>query len=262
MTRKSARLRMSEGETLAERCNVLAEAGFDGVDIVTPSDLDVDELRGAASDAGIAVANVLAARSLRWMLADADPEVRRHGREGLELSLRDAAAVGASSVMVPSLLPDGVDATTARANTVDELEHVLPLAEELEVRIAIENCWNGFLLSPDELAAFVDGFESTWIVVHFDTGNAQPLGAPTDWIVVLGDRIHKVDLKDFSSERAAEGGVDHGQAIELGEGDCNWAAVGAALRRIGYDGWMSAEVPGSGRGLLTRSAAIMDEVFA
>jgi hexulose-6-phosphate isomerase len=262
MSCKAARLRMSEGDTLAERCQVLADTGFDGVDIVTPSDLDVDELREAARDAGIAVANVLAGRSLRWMLADDDPEVREHGREGFELSLRDAASIGASSVMLPSLLPEGLDADTARRNTVEELRHVLPLAEELKVRVAIENCWNGFLLSAEELATFVDGFGSPWVVVHFDVGNAQPLGAPSDWIAALDDRIHKLDLKDFSSARAAEGGVDFGQAIELGDGDCDLQAVGVALRGIGYSGWMSAEVPGSGWELLRRTAAVMDLVAA
>jgi L-ribulose-5-phosphate 3-epimerase len=260
--RKAARLRMSDGATLRDRCRMLAEEGFEGLDVATPSDVDVGELAEAAAETGLDVANVLAARSLKSMLADADAEVRAHGREGLELSLRDAAALGATSVLLPSLLPDGVDTATARENTVEELRRVVPLAEELDVRVAIENCWNGFLRSADELAEFVDGFDSPCVVVHFDVGNAQPLGSPVEWIAQLGDRIHKVDLKDFSSERAAEGGVDHGQAIELGEGDCDWPAVAAALRRIGYTGWLSAELPGSGRTLLTRTSTAMDVMLA
>jgi hexulose-6-phosphate isomerase len=258
--RKAARLRMSEGESVADRCRVLAETGFEGVDVPTPSDVDVAELRDATRATGLAVANILAMRSLRWMLADDDPEVREHGREGLEISLRDAAATGASSVLLPSLLPEGVDPPAARANTAGELRRVLPLAEELRVRVAVENCWNGFVRTPEEVAAFVDGFESPWITVHFDVGNAQPLGSPVEWIAALGERIHKVDVKDFSSALALDGGVDAAQAIELGEGDCDWPAVGAALREIGYAGWVSAEVPGAGRGLLERTSAVMDLV--
>src|SRR5881392_65510 len=87
---KSARLRMSEGATLLERCELLRECGFDGVDAVAPSDLDVEGLRRAVAAAGLEVPTVLAGRSLRWLLADPDPEVRAYGREGLEQSLHDA----------------------------------------------------------------------------------------------------------------------------------------------------------------------------
>ncbi len=256
--RKAARLRMSEGETLAERCRVLFETGFQGLDVATPSDIDVGELAAAAAEARIEVANVLAARSLHSMLADADPAVRRYGREGLELSLRDASALSASSVLLPALLPTNADKATSRANTRDELLRVLPLAEELDVRVAVESCPGGFLLSAEELADFVDAFGSPYVVVHFDVGNAQPLGSPAMWIASLGPRIHKVDFKDYSSERAATGGLDHGQAIGLGEGDCDWPAVVAALNGIGYSGWVSAELPGSGREFLTTTSAAMD----
>ena len=260
--RKAARLRMSEGDTLAARCRVLADTGFEGLDVATPSDIDVAELAAAASESGVEVANVLAARSLHSMLADADPAVRRHGREGLELSLRDASALGASSVLLPALLPANADEATARANTRDELGRVLPLAEELDVRVAVESCPNGFLLSAEELAEFVDGFGSPYVTVHFDVGNAQPFGPPAKWIATLGPRIHKVDFKDYSSERAAVGGLDYGQAIGLGEGDCDWPAVVAALDGIGYSGWVSAELPGAGRELLAATSAAMDVMFA
>jgi L-ribulose-5-phosphate 3-epimerase len=259
--RKAARLRMAEGETLADRCRMLAETGFEGFDVATPSDVDLVELAEAASAAGLEVANVLAARSLHSMLADPDEAVRRHGREGLEISLRDAKTLDATSVLLPALLPAGVDEAQARANTEAELYQVLPLAEELGVRIAIESCPDGFLLTAEALAAFVDSFASPYVTVHFDVGNAQPLGSPVEWVEVLGDRIHKVDVKDYSSARAAAGGLEYAQAIELGEGDCDWPGVFTALVEIGYAGWVSAEVPGAGRPLLTRTSAAMDEMF-
>jgi hexulose-6-phosphate isomerase len=259
---KSARLRMSEGATLRERCELLRACGFDGVDAVTPSDLDVEALVDAVTTAGIEVANVLAGRSLRWTLADPDPEVRAYGRLGLEQSLHDAVLLGASSVMLPSLLPHGVDPADARNRTAEELRRVLPLVEELRVRIAIENCWNGFLESADVVAAFVDSFESAWVVSYFDVGNVAPRGEPQDWIRTLGSRIHKVDLKDFNRARARRVGIDHGEELELGAGDCDWAAVAAAFREVSFDGWMSAELTGSGRELLARASVAMDRLFA
>jgi L-ribulose-5-phosphate 3-epimerase len=258
---KSARLRMAEGATLDERCDLLRDCGFDGVDAVTPSELDVPDLKRAAAGAGIAIANVLAGRSLQWTLADPDPAVRAFGRQGLEQSLRDAAFLGASSAMVPSLLPAGVEPADARERTAKELRCVLPLAEELGVRIAIENCWNGFLRSAEELASFVDSFDSPWVVVYFDVGNVAPLGEPQDWIPILDSRIHKVDLKDFDRGRARRIGIDHGEELELGEGDCDWDAVAKAFRQCGFSGWMTAELTGSGRDLLMRASTAMDRMF-
>ena len=176
MMRKAARLRMSEGQTLAARCRVLAETGFEGIDVALPADIDVTELADASAQAGVEVANVLAARSLHSMLADADPTVRRDGLVGLELSLQGAAALGATSVLLPALLPANADEIAARTNTAHELRQVLPLAEELDVRVAVESCPEGFLLSSEALAEFVDEFDSSHVTVHFDVGNAQALG--------------------------------------------------------------------------------------
>lgn len=260
--RKAARLRMATGDSLAARCRLLATMGFEGLDVATPSDVDVGELSAAAAAAGIEVANVLAARSLHAMLADADPDVRLDGRRGLEISLRDAATLGASSVLLPALLPPGQSEAEGAALTRQELERVLPLAEELDVRVAIESCPGGYVPSAEELATFVDSFWSKSVTVHFDVGNAQALGSPVEWIELLGPRIHKVDLKEFSRARAAAGTVEDGLGVELGDGDCDWPAVIAALNGIGYTGWVSAELTRSGNELLARTSAAMDVILA
>jgi len=260
--RKAARLRMAEGDSLAARCRFLAETGFAGLDVATPSDVDVGELADAAAAAGLEVANVLAARSLRSMLADPDPDVRLEGREGLEISLRDAAELGATSVLLPALLPPGQGEAQGAELTREELGALVPLAEELGVRVAIESCPGGYLPTAEALAAFVDGLGSDCVAVHFDVGNAQALGWPAESIGFLGARIHKVDFKEFSSSRAAAGTVEDGLGVELGTGDCDWPAVVAALDAIGYEGWVSAELTGSGNELLARTSAAMDVILA
>ena len=40
------------------------------------------------------------------------------------------------------------------------LKKVIPLAENLNVKIALENVWNNFLLSPMEAAHYVDQFKT------------------------------------------------------------------------------------------------------
>ena len=60
----------------------------------------------------------------------------------------------------------------------------------------------------------------------------------------------RVDLKEYSRTKMDAEGPWKGFDVELGEGDCDWAAINAALRGVGYSGWASVEVPGGGRARL------------
>jgi L-ribulose-5-phosphate 3-epimerase len=52
----------------------------------------------------------------------------------------------------------------------------VPRAETLGVYLNIENIFfSGYLLSPADMIAFVDGFKSRHVRVHFDTGNIMLL---------------------------------------------------------------------------------------
>ncbi len=120
------------------------------------------------------------------------------------------------------------------------LRALLPLATECRVRLGIENVWNKFLLSPLEMAQFIDQFNSPWIGSYFDVGNILPYGHPQDGLRVLGKRVVGIHFKDFRrSVGTADGFVD------LLEGDVDWPEVMKAIREIGYDGPIVAEmIPG------------------
>jgi L-ribulose-5-phosphate 3-epimerase len=253
---------MSEGATTLDRFQLLADTGFEGVDVLAPGELALAELRDASAATGVAIAHGLATRSLLWPLSHPDADVRAFGLEGLLIGLRDAATLGASSLLVPALLPVGVAPAEGRDLSQAELRKALPVAEEVGVRIAIENVWDGFLPTSGDLADYVDELGSPMAVVHFDVGNAVPGGEPERWIDELGDRIHKVDLKSFSRALADREGLARGFEVDLLEGDCDWAPVVEALNRIGYRGWASVELPGSGRARLESAAEAIERVFA
>jgi hexulose-6-phosphate isomerase len=253
---------MSEGATTLDRFQLLAETGFQGADVLTPGELPLSEVREASAATGVQIANGLATRSLKWPLSHPDPDIRAFGLEGLLIGLQEAATLGASSILVPALLPVGVAPAEGRALSQAELRSALPVAEEVGVRIAIENVWDGFLPRPGDLADYVDELESPLVVVHFDIGNAVPGGEPERWIVELGARIHKVDLKSFSSVLADREGLARGFEVDLLQGDCDWVRVVDALNHIGYRGWASAELPGSGRARLESAAEAIDHIFA
>jgi hexulose-6-phosphate isomerase len=96
----------------------------------------------------------------------------------------------------------------------------------------------------------------------FDVGNVLRYGRPEQWIATRGRRSLKVDVKEFSRKKQENEGLFKGFDVELLEGDCDWPAVMAALREIGYAGWATAEIPGGGRERLQQIAQRMDRIFA
>ena len=199
----------------------------------------------------------------RQPLSDPDPAVRAAGRAGLEQALRDAAAWGASTVLlVPAVVNKQVYYDQAWERSLAELRRVVPLAEELGVAIALENVWNSFLLSPLEARDYVDACGSDHVGFHFDVGNVVNYGWPEQWVSILGSRILKLDIKEYSRRRRNDEGLWKGFDVKLLEGDCDWPAVMAALDAIGYSGWMTAELSGGDRDWLADVAARMDRIIA
>jgi L-ribulose-5-phosphate 3-epimerase len=207
-----------------------------------------NEIRAVAETVGIAIPSV--ASGLYWShsLGDPDPEARAQARRDIEAMLRITSELGAKTLLT---IPGAVDVfflphrPTAAYDEVhryaaEGLRAVLPIAEEWGVRMGIENVWNKFLLSPLEMASFIDGFESPWIGAYLDVANVLPYGYPEQWLRILGHRIVGVHFKDF---RKNVGTVDG--FVDLLEGDVDWPAVVEALKEIDYDGPVAAEmIPG------------------
>ena len=248
--------------TLEERFRTLLELGFDGVELESPSDLDPDEVLAAKAATGIELPGVV--DSVHWSstLGDADPAVRARGVAGLETALRDCRLFGGTTVLlVPAIVNEAIPYDQAYRNSQAEIARVLPLAEELDVKIALENVWNNFLLSPVEAARYVDEFESDRVGWYMDVGNVVRYGWPEQWIRILESRVLKLDVKEYSRKRQMDEGPWKGFGVELGEGDCNWPAVMEALDEIGYEGWASAEVGGGGRERLLEISQRMDRIL-
>jgi hexulose-6-phosphate isomerase len=132
------------------------------------------------------------------------------------------------------------------------------MARDMKIVIAVEEVWNKFLLSPLEMARYVDEFESPWVRAYFDVGNIVFYGFPQDWIRTLGPRIVKVHLKDFALERGK------GQFFwrNIGEGDIDWVEVRRALSDIKYAGYVTTEVSGGDEAYLTDLAQRVDRFIA
>ena len=225
----------------ADRFAAAKAAGFTAVEMQTLADAaEVEAARDAAVRAGVTIHSVMNMEHWRSPLSSADAAVVARSVAGMETSLRNAKAWGAGTVL---LVPAVVDPQTSyrdawtRSQRVIK-ERLLPLAAELRVIIAIEEVWNKFLLSPLEMARYVDELDSPWAKAYFDVGNVVLYGYPQDWIRTLGPRIVRVHLKDFS--------IDRGKGTfawkNLGEGDIDWPAVRQAFADIGYAGYVTTEL--------------------
>ncbi len=236
---------IDEPLSVLEKFNLLKELGFDGVELDSPSNLDEKEVIDAKNASGLPIHGVVDSVHWRQTLSHPDPAVRDEGRAGLEHALRQAKAYGASTVLlVPAVVNEEVSYADAYTRSQAEIRKVLPLAQETGVKIALENVWNYFLLSPLEAARYIDEFESEWIGAYFDIGNIVNYSWPQHWIRTLGPRILKLDVKEFSRQKRDDEGLWKGFGAEIGDGDNNWPAVRDALADIGYTGWATAEVSG------------------
>jgi L-ribulose-5-phosphate 3-epimerase len=261
--RKAVKFEMIAGDApIAEKLGLIRRLGFDGVEMPAPAGIDIDEAVAAAGATGIVIHGVVNSEHWRSPLSDPDPAVRARGREALEQALRDCHRYGGTTVLlVPAVVDGRVSYADAWTRSRAEIRTVLPLAEELQVRIAIENVWNNFLLSPLEAARYVDEFESPWIGWYFDVGNVVRYGWPDQWIRILGRRVLKLDVKGYSRRKRDDEGLWKGFNVEIGEGDCDWPAVRAALRDVGYAGWATAEVRGGDAARLEEISKRMDDAL-
>jgi L-ribulose-5-phosphate 3-epimerase len=219
---------------------LIKAAGFDGVEAT--SSMNQRDVLAARDATGLTIASVVGATGWTKPLSDPNPTAREAGLNGLLQSLRDAAAYDADSVLlVPAVVKADVPYAAAYERSRGEIKKALPLAAELRVAIAIENVWNNFLLSPMEAAAYVDSFESPWVKWHLDIGNIGNLGWAEHWIPILGKRIAKIHIKEYSRTLRDTKGPHAGFQVDLMDGDNNWPAIMAALDQIGYSGWAIAE---------------------
>jgi len=248
--------------TVMEKFQAVKAAGFEGIEPM--SHMSENEVLDAFAATGLKPASCCCNTHWNKPLSDPDPAVRQAGLDGLIQALRDAKAYGASSVLlVPAVVNKNVAPDDAWKRSQEQIRKAIPAARDLGVKIAIENVWNQFILTPLEAARYVDEFQSPWVGWHFDVGNSVTYGFPEQWIRILGKRILKLHIKEYSRAKRDKQGPSAGFQVAYLAGDDDWPAVMAALDEVGYTGWGIAEQPGGDtlEGLKTLTAG-MDQIFA
>src|SRR5262245_28619206 len=175
-----------------EQCLQLAkDAGFDGIELNYDLDNDLspkagpkefEAIRKTADRIGIAISGLCSFLFWPFPLSSNDPEKRGRGLELAAKMVEAAHHLGTQNLLVvPGAVcipwrtdhdPVPNDVCDKRAReAVGKMVH---LAEKHKVSLNVENIFfNGYLLTPMEMIAFVDRLNSEFVKVHFDSGNVM-----------------------------------------------------------------------------------------
>jgi L-ribulose-5-phosphate 3-epimerase len=240
----------------ADRFKLARDVGFEALQVnTTPDDHEAEEIKQAADGAGIRIDSVMNMDHWKWPLSSADMTVVEKSLDGMHTSLHNAKLWGAKYVLlVPAVVNPQTTYEEAWVRSQTQIRKLLPVAQEVQVVIAIEEVWNKFLLSPLEFATYIDQFHSPWVKAWFDVGNVVLYGYPQDWIHTLGHRIGDMHAKDFKREG------DCYKWVNLGEGDIDWAAVRKALSDIHYNGTIVTELEGGDEAYLKDVSQRLDRL--
>jgi hexulose-6-phosphate isomerase len=251
-----------------ERCMAVArDAGFNGIEVcmgenapkkkagssrpdedmgiegylsdlaLNTSEDEIMAVARAAQKIGIEIYSISTALNFNYPLTSPDARVRAKGVKVIQKALKYGLLLGADvALVVPGVVTTEVTYSQALERSKAAILQLVPLAKETGVCMGIENVWNKFILSPLEFRDFIDSFKSEYIGALFDVANILAYGYPEQWIDELAGRIKSVHIKDFMTSVGNINGF-----VNIFEGDVDWPKVMKALRRVGYDGYLTVE---------------------
>jgi sugar phosphate isomerase/epimerase len=233
---------MSLGRTLAERLSWLDGLGFDGIELTTSVDLPPGELEKLFADSPVGAANVPGSGAL----LDPDPAVRAAAKDLMRERLELAATLGAVGVLtvpqfgaaprLPDLSPYRSAADLERELFAEQLEELAPAARNAGVPIFLEplNRYEQHLVNRLEQG------------VEFAERAGGGVGIMADFFHM---NIEEADIA--ASIRAAGPHIVHvhvadSNRLQPGKGHLDFLPGFAALKEVGYDGYLGIECRISG----------------
>jgi hexulose-6-phosphate isomerase len=241
---------------LRECLQLAKDAGFDGIELNYDLDNDLSPksgtkeytaIRKLADQIGIRISGLCSFLFWPYPLTSNDPAKRAQGVELAGKIAQAAHDLGVENVLVvPGAVhipwrtdhePVPNDVCDRRAK--EAVAQLAKQAEKLKVTLNIENIFfNGYLMTPMEMNAFVDHFGSEHVRVHFDTGNISMFQHAEHWVPILGQRTKNIHFKEFTKK-----GTDYSLETfrPLLDGTTNWPAVIESLDQAGYRGYVTFE---------------------
>lgn len=258
---------------IQEALKEAAAAGFQGLELAigpegvlntSTTEEDCAMIRKAIDASGVQVETLASGMSWGKNPTSNDAMVREESIAMHSAALQRASWLGLSGLLyVPGVVnspicPDeSVRYDDAFKRAREGVDRLLEVAHDVGVDLLIENVWNGLFYSPIEFALFIDSFQSDRLGVYFDAGNVLGYHQdPAHWIEILGNRIKRVHIKDFKKSVGTLDGF-----CDLLEGDVPFPRVMDALKNVGYDKTIVAEMLPWNEGLIERTSKAMDKIL-
>lgn len=233
------------GKTLADRLAALEEAGYQGIQLSAASHREgIESVKSALANSSIRL--LIFGRHGRILAADA--ETRAQAVEDISAGLHEAASMGAiGSILVPIRTKPEIEPPNPPSFGVHPMKSLVDLEREILVeqlaRIApaAEAAGVPVILEP------LNRYETHLIKSLDDAAEiCRAVGSPG--IKMMGDFFH-MNLEDDDMEAAIERNADCLAYVHLadsgryqpGTGHLDFTPGFRALKRIGYDGYLTLE---------------------
>jgi len=237
--------------SLSETVRILAEMGYDGVEItpwtVVDSPLEADRetlnaVRETVENAGlevIGVPRVFAAGDSEYHIGHPEASVRDRTGRYLASIVDLCASIGGSVVIFGSpnqrTVPEGTDSTTVWRNAVETFsdERLLEQLEATDVTLCMEPispAYTNFVTTTAEAIEFAEDVGHPNVGVALDGFHLARESRPvTECIRDAFQHLEHFHSDGDTGRGAAEGTLEYGPIVET-------------LKDIGYDGYLSLEI--------------------
>ncbi len=265
---------LSNTESIDSALTQTKSSGFDALELSVSSEGTVNTntsktecitIRKKIDDSGIFVDSIATGMSWGVSPTSDDESIRKHSISLHQDAIKVASHLDCKALLfVPGVVKSPISPEIVRYDRAldrlrEAINQMLPIAEDLNVDLCMENVWNGFFYSPIELRDFVDSFDSDRLGVYLDIGNLIGYQQhPPHWIELLNSRIKRVQIKDFQENFDWTGSFSF---CDIGAGDVPWKETIAALEAIQYKSTIIAEMLPWDETILSRTSAAMDQLF-
>lgn len=270
-----AGLRLAYSANAYLRCDAheaarrIAALGYTGIELMADAphlwpaattDAQLDALRRTLDRAGLAISNVNAfmmqavgdERHPYWHPSWIEPDasLRRVRVEHTIAALRMAAKLGAPSITTEpggplesggphegsGSLKEGMSREWAMDTFVAGLSEALRVAEDVGVRLLVEPEPGLLIENVAQTLELCGRVRSPAFGVNFDIGHMYCVSEPlADAVAALAAHVRHYHVEDIAASRVHE-------HLVPGRGAIDFAPVLQAVRRTGYEGWITVEL--------------------
>ena len=256
----------------------IAQAGYDGAPVGRPGDSSAADVLAQYARFGLQPAPGYLGLAW-WDAASRSQQLEQAARQAAFSRKLGLTELYVASNLTPErrAIAGQVTATTATpTDSLKSLADLLNAVGAVTLREGVRTCFHNHVGSPvetrDEIDRLFDLVDRNVVFQGPDLGHLAWAGDDAVKLVRdYGSSIKTLHIKDISPTVRAEGILqrwdyrrfaDHGIFVELGEGMIDFPGVFAALRDVGFQGWVVVETDVTRKASAFESATISRRYLA